>query len=67
MNYSSRIKGQSVGGSRSGNRDGGIIMDLRVGERKLSPGFTATKLLVILYNMVRHASTLFCSKVLAYC
>ena len=27
LNYSSRIKGQSVRGSRSGNRDEGVIMD----------------------------------------
>ena len=62
LDYSSRIKGKSVTGSRSGNRDEGVIMDmsilLRVGERKLSPGFTATKLLE-----VRRASTLLCSRV----
>ena len=34
LNYSSKIKGQSVEESRSG-----------VGKRKLSPGFTATRLL----------------------
>ena len=36
----------------------------QVDERKWSPGFTATKLLEILYNMARRASTLICSKVL---
>ena len=28
LNYSSRIKGQSVRGSRNGNRDEGLIVDI---------------------------------------
>ena len=56
-----------MGGRRGGNRDEGVnwtCLLLPVGERKFSPEFTATKLLKILYNIVRRVSTLLCSKVL---
>ena len=54
-------------GCRGGNQDDGVILDMStsavVGERKLSPEFSATKLLENLYKMVTRASTHLCSKV----
>ena len=52
LNYSSRIKGKSVEGSRSGNRDEGIIMEsvllrgyqLSVGVSKIMVFFKSLKI-----------------------